>query len=107
MFVINGERWEVYLVNPNDPALWMDRGGGYALGVCNDMVKSIFINNQLWGEEFERVLCHEIVHAAMFAYDVFLSIEEEELLAEVIATFGEEIVDVTDTVFDKIRRGRY
>jgi hypothetical protein len=43
----------------------------------------------------------------MFAYDVILGYEEEELIAEIIATFGEEIIDLTDAVFDKIRRGRY
>jgi hypothetical protein len=58
------------------------------------------------GADLEKVLCHELVHAAMFAYDVMLDYEEEELIAEIIATFGEEIVDMTDIIFDKIRRGR-
>lgn len=106
MFTINGERWWVVLVNPDDPALWMPRKG-YAIGACNDAVKTIFINNTLDGAMFEKVLCHEIVHAAMFAYDVMLDIAEEELLAEIIATFGEEIIDITDAMFEKIRRGRY
>ena len=106
MFTINGEKWWVVLVAPYDPALIMPNGD-YAVGACNDSVKTIFINNQLYGEEFEKVLCHEIVHAAMFAYDVILDLEEEELLAEIIATFGEEIIDLTDVMFDRIRRGRY
>jgi hypothetical protein len=47
------------------------------------------------------------VHASMFAYDVILSFEEEELIAEIISIFGEEIIDITDIMFNKIIRGRY
>ena len=43
----------------------------------------------------------------MFAYDVLLDEDDEELLAEIIATFGEEIIDLTDIMFDEIRRGRF
>lgn len=106
MFTINGERWWVVLVDPFDPALIMPNGD-YAVGACNDSAKTIFISNLLHGEDFEKVLCHEIVHAAMFAYDVILDIAEEELLAEIVATFGEEIIDLTDVMFERIRRGRY
>ena len=106
MFAINGEQWQIALVSPNDIVLLMPNGK-LALGVCNDSTKTIYINNELYGEEFEKVLCHELVHAAMFAYDVMLDYNEEELLAEVISTFGEEIIDLTDIMFERIRRGRY
>lgn len=106
MFTINGERWQVVLVMPYDIALLMP-DGRQALGACNDSTKTIYINRELVGEDFEQVLCHELVHAAMFAYDVMLGYDEEELIAEIIATFGEEIIDLTDMLFDKIRRGRY
>lgn len=106
MFTINGEAWWIVLVPPNDIALLMP-DGNFAIGACNDGTKTIYISSLLHGEDFERVLCHEIVHAAMFAYDVMLDINEEELIAEIIATFGEEIVDLTDIMFERIRRGRY
>ena len=105
MFSINGEQWWIVLVAPNDPELLMPNGD-FALGACNDGVKTIFINCELYGDEFEQVLCHEIVHAAMFAYDVKLGLEEEELLAEIISIFGEEIIDLTDIMFERIKRGR-
>lgn len=106
MFTINGEQWLVVLVMPYDVALLMPNGN-YALGACNDATKTIYISNELYGESFEQVLCHELVHASMFAYDVILGYDEEELIAEIISIFGEEIVDITDIMFDKIRRGRY
>ena len=106
MFTINGESWCVVLVAPADVALLMPNGQ-FALGACNDSTKSIYISNELHGEAFEQVLCHELVHASMFAYDVMLEHDEEELIAEIIATFGEEIIDITDIMFERIRRGRY
>lgn len=104
MFHINGETWYIMLVAPNDISLLMPNGR-FAIGACNDSTKTIYINAELYGEEFEQVLCHEIVHASMFAYDILLERDDEEMLAEIVSTFGEEIIDLTDIMFDKIRRG--
>ena len=52
----------------------------------------------------KKVLCHEITHAAMFSYNVFLSIEQEELLADLIATYGQEIIDITNRIFLRIKK---
>jgi hypothetical protein len=52
MFSINGEQWWIVLVAPNDPDLLMPNGD-FALGACNDGVKTIFINCELYGDEFE------------------------------------------------------
>ena len=106
MFIINGEQWCVVLVMPYDVALLMPNGN-FALGACNDATKTIYISNELYGDMFEQVLCHELVHASMFAYDVMLGHDEEELIAEIISIFGEEIIDITDIMFERIRRGRY
>lgn len=106
MFTINGENWEVLLVNSNDAALLMPNGG-YALGACSDDTKTIYISNVLHDELFEQALCHELVHASMFAYNIRLEHHEEELLAEMISVFGEEIIDITDILFEKIIKGRY
>lgn len=106
MFTINGEHWKIFLVKPYDVALLMPNGN-YALGACDDAAKSIYINKALEGAMFEQVLCHELVHASMFAYNIALGYEEEELLAEIISIFGEEIIDITDIMFDRIQEGRY
>lgn len=106
MFIINGEYWKIVLVQPYDVALLMPNGN-YALGACNDADKTIYISNMLHGETFEQVLCHELVHASMFAYNVLLEHDEEELIAEIISVFGEEIIDITDIMFERIAKGRY
>ena len=94
------------MVAPNDISLLMPNGD-FAIGACNDFMKTIYINADLYGEDFERVLCHEIVHAAMFSYNIMLDLDDEERLAEIIATFGEEIIDLTDIMFDEIKRGGF
>ena len=106
MFTINGEYWQIVLVDPYDVALLMPNGN-YALGACNDATKTIYISNELHGEIFEQVLGHELVHASMFAYNVALGHDEEELLAEIISVFGEEIVDITNVMFERIKERRY
>lgn len=108
MININGEEWRVALVSPFDPVLQRsDRN--YTLGVCDDIVKTIFINKELNQEYIQKVLCHELTHAAMFSYNIDLTLEQEELLADLIATYGQEIVYITNSVFKRImeKRGRY
>lgn len=39
----------------------------------------------------------------MFSYDISLSAEQEEVVADLIAMYGEEIIDVTDQAFKKIK----
>lgn len=102
MFVINGERWWVELVPPAATILLLPNGQ-FTVGACDDATKTIYISDQIYGSFFKKVLCHEITHAAMFAYDVTLSPEQEELIAELIATFGEEIIDITNCLFYQLK----
>ena len=103
MFVINNEYWKVLFVTPNDVAL-LKPNGDFAIGACDDYSKLIFLSNALYGDLLKKVLCHEITHAAMFSYNVSLSLVQEELIAELMATFGEEIVEITNILFDYLKR---
>ena len=40
----------------------------------------------------------------MFSYNVILTIEQEELLADLFATYGETIIDITNNIFSHMRR---
>ena len=75
----------------------------YTIGVCEDRTKTIYLSNRLRGNLLKKVLCHELVHAAMFSYDVELDLEQEELLANLIATYGEEIIQKTNEIFRRLR----
>ena len=70
-------------------------------------MRTIFIASGLSSAFLKKVLCHEIVHAAMFSYDVDLTLEQEELMAELVATYGEEIIKITNQVFKKIKGAYY
>lgn len=41
--------------------------------------------------------------AAMFSYNVFLTEDQEELLADLLATYGSEIITITNRVFAKLK----
>lgn len=49
--------------------------GTYSIGCCDDDLKVIAINQELDDKMIEKVLCHELTHAAMFSYNVNLSPE--------------------------------
>lgn len=105
MFDINGECWKVFLVSPEHQEL-MRSDGTYTIGSCNDYKKAIFINNSLNNHYMKKVLCHELTHAAMFSYNIELSLQQEELLADLIATYGQEIMNITNILFKRIKENR-
>ena len=102
MFTINGEHWRVILCSVHHPML-IRSDGSLSIGACDDASKTIYLNQNLKGDLLKKVLCHELTHAAMFSYNVELTLEQEEMLAELIATYGEEIIDITNTIFYKLK----
>ena len=101
-FIINGISWMVRIVPPTYPALLMNYDR-FTLGCCDNITKTIFIADGLNEDKFYKVLGHEITHAAMFSYQVLLTEDQEELLADIFSTYGSEIVNVTNKVFKKIK----
>jgi hypothetical protein len=51
----------------------------------------------------KKVLCHELTHAAMFSYNIYLTWEQEEILADLIATYGQEIIYMTNLLFNRLK----
>lgn len=103
MFEINHQIWRIKFVPPYDTILRRS-DGSITVGVADNTTRTIYLSNLLYGNFLKKVICHEITHAAMFAYDVELSLEKEELLADLIATYGEEIINITNILFEKLRR---
>ena len=101
MFLINNVYWKVALVSPDFPLL-RRISGEYSIGACDNLTRTIYINKTLNDSLFKKVLCHEITHAAMFSYNVNLSIEQEEVIADIISTYGTEIIYITNKVFNKL-----
>ncbi len=107
MFKLNGETWNIIYTSTFHPKL-IKRDGTLALGSCDYLTRNIYINENLSLYQTKKVLCHEVTHAAMFSYNVNLSEEQEELIADLIATYGQEIINITNKFFTKIKnRGNY
>lgn len=103
MFEINGERWKVVMVNGYHPMLKRS-DDTYTIGACDDTQKTIYLNENLEQKKLKRVLCHEITHAAMFSYNVDLTMDQEELLADLLGTYGQEIISITNKIFFELRK---
>ena len=103
MFNMSGYRWEVIITSPSHPCLRRSNGS-YALGSCDNNCKTIYLNEFIPTDKLLKVLCHEITHAAMFSYNVNLSLDQEELVADLIATYGKEITSTADKIFKKISK---
>ena len=101
MININGEDWKIYIVSSNHPSLQRS-DGSFTLGCCDDYLKSIFIIENLTDYYFKKVLCHELVHACMYSYNVELNDYQEEVLADLVATYGQEIIFITNTIFKRL-----
>lgn len=101
MFFINDIRWKLAIVYPNFPLL-QKSDGSYTIGACDNLTRTIYISNGLSSQLFKKVLCHQITHAAMFSYNVDLSLQQEQLVADLISTYGQEIIDVTNRIFKKL-----
>lgn len=105
-FIINSILWQVVQVPPTYPML-LTPFGNFTLGCCDNDNKIIYIAQGLGWGKFKKVLCHEITHAAMFSYNVYLTYDQEELIADILSTYGDEVITVTNRVFKKIKGNSY
>ena len=105
MVNINGENWRIYLVPSWHPVL-IRSNGTTTIGACDDQKKAIYILDGLSIKKFKKVLCHELTHACMFSYDIELSLEQEELLADLVATYGAEIIYKTNSIFKRLKENK-
>ena len=108
MFNINGVNWDIKRVSFNHPSI-RRIDNSVALASCDNTTKTIYLSETIPKDKLKKVLCHELTHAAMFSYDIDLSFQQEEILADLIATYGQEIVHATNLVFKRIieKRGRH
>lgn len=103
LFEINGIKWELYFVDSMSEKL-IREDESRTVGMTELDTNSVYIANNL-SPEFEwKVICHEVVHCAMFSYNIYLTVQEEELIADLIATYGREIIEIADKIFSRLHR---
>ena len=89
------------MVSSAHPALYRS-DGSLSIGACDNSEKAIYLNEELPLNKLKKVLCHELTHAAIFSYVVDLILQQEELLADLLATYGQEIISTTNKIFSRL-----
>lgn len=101
-FVINGLKWDVIFVNSKSNLLRRS-DGSFTFGVTDRTKLLIALSEDLKGKFLLKVITHEICHASMWSYGIDLSVEQEELIADLIATYGSEIITIANKIFERLR----
>lgn len=94
-FEINGVKWDVVFVPPQSDRLKRS-DGSRTVGVTFLEENTIYLSKCLKGAYMRRVVAHELVHAFCMTYNIHMSIDEEERLADWVATYGTELVYLLD-----------
>ena len=102
-FTINGTNWRVQYENPLSDELRRS-DGTISLGVTDRNTHTIYLSNALHGHIERKVLIHEVCHAICMSYDVHLPIEQEEVLCDFVATYGDEVFGIVDMILGAVRR---
>ena len=90
------------MVSPAHPML-LTPWRTHALGVCDKVTQNIYIDKTLSPHLLKEVICHDLVHAFMFSYSIDLSYDEEEIVAELMSQYGEQILEITDIIYNGIK----
>lgn len=103
IFNINDTIWQVQYENPLSGELKRS-DGSISLGVTDRNTHTIYLSSALHGYMERKVLIHEVCHAICMSYDVYLPIEQEEILCDFVATYGDEIFGIVDMILTVVRR---
>ena len=98
MYKINGITWYMIRVRSDSPML-MRSDSSITVGMCDRETQTIYVSDALHGRFLRKVLLHEICHSAMFSYGIDMSVDQEELFCDLLSTYGDEIIAITDSVF--------
>lgn len=88
---IRNHIWKIIFVDEMDDIL-LNKQGYHTAGVADNSCKTIYLSNSLKGNFLKLVLTHELVHAFSFEYNLSLSPQDEEDLANFIAYNGANII---------------
>lgn len=76
--------------------------GTITLGVTDNNDRTVYMNNRLSYDMFDRVICHELCHVFSFAYNLHIPIETEEMIADFLSTYGRDVIAVADDILKEV-----
>lgn len=91
---INGYKWNVVYTHSRPDLSRSD--GALTLGVTDRNTMCIYIYDKLSEYMERKVLIHELVHAWIFSYSIYLDLEQEEFVCSFIDTYGTDIINKAD-----------
>lgn len=100
-FVVNGNLWRIFEVSPHNPNLRRAEGG-FALGMCDNNKKCIFINETVSNEKYRHIITHELCHCFCFEYGICIPEQYEEVLCNFVADYGKDILEIANMIIDLI-----
>lgn len=102
-FTVNNNIWQLQFVKPNSRYL-MRSDNSITLGMTDNNVKTVYINNRLNDHMKDKVLCHELTHVFAFEFDYYMDIDTEEIVADFMSLYGRDIVYLLDDLIKILRR---
>ena len=102
-FIGNNQEWKLLFVKPNSKEL-MRSDGSITLGMTDNNVKTVFVNNRLNDYMTDKVICHELTHVFAFEFDYYMDIETEEIVADFMSLYGRNIILLLDDLIKVLRR---
>ena len=102
MFIINSITWSIKFVEPYSDYLRRS-DGSLTVGVTDFPKRTVYLSELLKGAFLRKVMAHELTHCFCFSYNIVLDIDEEERMADFIATYGEELIYLLDDIMSNIK----
>lgn len=102
-FIVNNQEWRLLFVKPNSKEL-MRSDGSITLGMTDNNVKTVFVNNRLNDYMTDKVICHELTHVFAFEFDYYMDIETEEIVADFMSLYSRNIILLLDDLIKVLRR---
>ena len=102
-FTVNNQEWNLVFVKPNSRNL-MRSDWSITLGITDNNVKTVFINDRLNDYMTDKVICHELTHVFAFEFDYYMDIETEEIVADFMSLYGRKIVYLLDDLIAVLKK---
>ena len=102
-FIVNNHIWQLVFVNPSNINL-MRSNNTYTLGMTDNNIKTVFINNRLNDYMTDKVLCHELTHVFAFEFDYYMDIDTEEIVADFMSLYGRNVINLLEDLIKVLKK---
>lgn len=94
-FELNSIQWQIVWVD-NKNSLLSRTDGSMSVGVTDINTHCIYLAKSLHGAFLRKVIIHELCHCVCMSYNIYMPIEQEEMLCDFVATYGDQVFEIVD-----------